>query len=172
MLPNRLETINSPTYKRSIADYIYPDGKGRPLDGGVFRCPSADDKKKSSLGASLGTAGPGYNYLSYGRNNSLALGAAADNPTYRVAQIGNPSKRMLAIESNTWNFAPDNQGNIETRFAPRHRTAPTPVNPLGEMAHILFIDGHVEARLMSMNPIDLAEWSELGTSGSKSNMGQ
>ena len=157
LLPNRLDSLNNP---RNIEPYLYP--QGRPVDGGVFHCPSADSDKTSSLGAQLGET---YLGLSYGRNN--ALGSATVG--LRLAQIQNPSKRMLAIESNTWNFS---QVNVTDRFAPRHHGPPTQANPLGEMANILFIDGHVESRVMSMNPIDQAEWDELGTGGARSNMTQ
>jgi prepilin-type processing-associated H-X9-DG protein len=41
---------------------------------------------------------------------------------------------------------------------------------MGEAATILFIDGHVEMRVMSMDPINQAEWDELGTPGARQNM--
>jgi general secretion pathway protein G len=166
MLPNRLDTIDSPRFTRSIADYIYPNGKGRPSDGGVFRCPSADDKKTSSIGASLGSAGKDYNYLCYGRNNAIAYGPADEGLTYRVSQIAKPSKRALAWEANKWNIS----NSPNDRYAPRHRGAPTANNPRGEAASFLFIDGHVEMRVMSMNPIDQQEWDELGIGGARENM--
>jgi len=154
-LPERLDSLK-PT---AIEGYIYP--KGKP-NNSIFHCPSADNKKKSSLGASLGESYPG---LSYGVNY-----ATTDTSTglkFKISQILLPAKRALAIESNTWNIFNTNQND---RFAPRHRGAPTASNKMGEAATILFIDGHVEMRVMSMDPIDQAEWDELGIPGSKQNM--
>jgi general secretion pathway protein G len=148
-LPERLDVHTKP----SVESYIYP-GKGRPAYGGVFHCPSADSKKKSSLGASLGETYPG---LSYGRNMAITYNGG----TYKVSSIPQPSKRALAWESSVWNITTE-AGNIQGRYAPRHRGGATQSNPLGEAGTFLFIDGHVEMRVMSMNPIDQAEWDELG----------
>lgn len=164
-LPSRLDGTKGFT----IAEYIYPNVQ--PADGGIFRCPSADVNKKSSLGASLGSAGPGYKYLCYARNQAIYEYASnGEDFSYKAFRILQPSKRALAIESNNWNFFTNS--NQSDRFAPRHRGAPTKNNPLGEAGTILFIDGHVEMRVMSMNPIDQAEWDELGISGARQNMTQ
>lgn len=156
-LPERLDSLKA----TAIEGYIYP--KGKPADGGIFHCPSANNKKKSSLGASLGESYPG---LSYGINY-----ATTDTSTglkFKISQILQPSKRALAIESNTWNISPNSAQS--DRFAPRHQGGPTANNKLGEAATILFIDGHVEMRAMSMNPIEQAEWDELGIAGARQNM--
>lgn len=63
-----------------------------------------------------------------------------------------------ARSSHTTTAAVTNGG-----WVPRHRGAPKANNKLGEMGNILFMDGHVESRVMSMNPIDQKEWDELGT---------
>jgi prepilin-type N-terminal cleavage/methylation domain-containing protein/prepilin-type processing-associated H-X9-DG protein len=154
MLPVRLDSLNA----QSIESYIYPD-TGRPANGGVFHCPSANPNKKSSLGASLGET---YAGLSYGRNMGITYSIGSETFPYRISQIKQPSKRALAWESSVWNIT-THAANINTRYAPRHRLGPKPNNPLGEAGTFLFIDGHVEMRAMSMNPIDQAEWDELGT---------
>lgn len=169
-LPSRLDATKGIT----IAEYIYPNGQP-PADGGIFRCPSVDVNKKSSLGATLGPAnnsiGPISNYLCYARNQAIwEYTSNGEDFSYKASRILQPSKRALAIEANNWNFF--NNSNQSDRFAPRHRGAPTQNNPLGEAATILFIDGHVEMRVMSMNPIDQAEWDELGIPGARQNMTQ
>ena len=155
-VPDRLETVNSSRFPHSIANYLYTTG--RNANDLLFFCPSADDTKTSSLGANLG-ATVGYNNLCYARNNALGAG-------YKAAAIAHPAIRMMAIEANSWNFS---QLNIADRYAPRHRSTPKASNPLGEAGNILFLDGHVELRAMSMNPPDMTEWNNLGNS---SNMTQ
>lgn len=156
-LPDRLETVRSGNYPYSIGDYLYSGGV--PQDGGCYSCPSATNRKKSSLGASLGNSSQN-GWLSYGINLACSYkDADGKQQQYRIFQVPNPSKRMLAIESNTWNC----NTNAMTRYAPRHRGSPTTANKLGEMGNILFMDGHVESRVMSMSPIDQNEWDELGT---------
>ena len=150
--PDRLETVNASKYPRSIGNYLYPNGV--PSNGGVYRCPSVNPNKKSSLGASLGPNQQPPFLLRYGRNNNL--------PDQKISTITQPSKRALAIESNTWNISPTLL-EVQSRYAPRHRGGATPKNPLGEAGTILFIDGHVEMRVMSMNPVDLSEWEQLGS---------
>jgi prepilin-type N-terminal cleavage/methylation domain-containing protein/prepilin-type processing-associated H-X9-DG protein len=151
-LPDRLETVNASNYRRSIGNYLYPNGV--PSNGGVYRCPSVNPNKKSSLGASLGPNQQPPFLLCYGRNNNL--------PDQKISTITQPSKRALAIESNTWNISPTLL-EVQSRYAPRHRGGATAKNPLGEAGTILFIDGHVEMRVMSMNPVDLSEWEQLGS---------
>lgn len=153
-LPIRLDSLKA----QSVESYIYPD-TGRPANGGVFHCPSANPNKKSSLGASLGET---YAGLSYGRNMGITYSEGSESLPYRISEIKQPSKRALAWESSVWNITTQ-AANINDRYAPRHRLGPKPSNPLGEAGTFLFIDGHVELRVMSMNPIDQAEWDELGT---------
>ena len=156
-LPERLDFKGGTA---NIEEYIYPQPKGRPKNG-IFHCPKANNTKKSSLGASLGES---YPDLSYGRNQAII---GPDNLPYKVSQILQPSKRALAWESSVWNISIT---DTSTRYAPRHRGAPKVNNSKGEAATILFIDGHVEIRVMSMNPIDQAEWDELGIPGARQNM--
>lgn len=159
-LPERLDSLKTTAIER----YIYPNG--RPTNGpSIFHCPNANANKKSSLGVCLGENYPG---LSYGVNYATTDLTDRNNPIkYKASQIVKPSKRALAWESYIWNIS---GGDVATRFAPRHRLAPTTNNPLGEAATILFIDGHVEMRVMSMNPIDQSEWDELGVNGARENM--
>ena len=160
-LPDRLETVNNSRFPYSIGNYLYP--KGVPPNGGVFMCPSSLTLASgtSCLGASLGNSNEN-GWLSYGFN--LAVGYTVNGVTqqYRISQVPHPATRALAWESNQWNIT-TGAGSIQGTYAPRHKGTPTSSNQLGEMGNFLFMDGHVESRVMSMNPINTTEWNNLGT---------
>ena len=168
-LPTRLDS----TGPDGTVMYLYPNLK-IPPDGGVYHCPSSNERKTSSLGATLGSSGasgtspgatPGvWSYgFNYGCGSNLPTPDGKNSLGLKMAQIPHPSKRVIAVDSNTARLTISLKSDIETRFAPRHRGSPMPSNKLGEAANFLFIDGHVESRVMSMNPFDQAEWDELGT---------